>query len=217
MKSTHVFLLAGLILPVLWLSGCSSAYYKTMESFGVEKRDILVDRVREARDSQEGASEQFADALEQFRSVVAFDGGDLEEVYDRLNAEFKRSQAEADEVSDRVSAVESVAEDLFAEWQKELEDYSRADLRRNSETLLKKTRGRYQQMMKAMRRAETSMDPVLDAFQDQVLVLKHNLNAQAIGALGKELGSIERDTARLISDMQKAIAEADAFIESMNP
>ncbi|MBT8048505.1 MAG: DUF2959 domain-containing protein [Xanthomonadales bacterium] len=206
-----------LILPLLLMAGCSSTYYKTMEGFGIEKRDILVDRVEEARDAQDDASEQFADALEQFRSVVAFDGGDLEEVYDRLNAEFERSQAEAEQVSDRVDAVESVAEDLFKEWQKELDEYTRADLRRNSESLLRDTRGRYQQMMKAMRRAEDSMEPVLEAFQDQVLVLKHNLNAQAIGSLRNELGSIERDTARLISEMQKAIAEADSFIQSMNP
>jgi len=204
------------ILMALLLTGCSSTYYKTMESFGVEKREILVDRVEEARDAQDDASEQFADALEQFRSVVAFDGGDLEDVYDDLNAEFKRSQAEAEEVTDRIDSVETVAEDLFAEWQEELGQYKRADLRRNSEALLKKTRGRYQQMMKAMRRAEISMEPVLEAFQDQVLVLKHNLNAQAIGALGKELGGIERDTARLIEEMQKAIAEADSFIASMN-
>jgi len=55
----------------------------------------------------------------------------------------------------------------------------------------------------------------LVAFQDQVLVLKHNLNARAIGALRSELDSIERDTANLIAQMQKAIAEANAFIDSM--
>jgi len=217
MKKVRFLSLAGLILSALLLAGCSSTYYKTMESFGIEKRDILVDRVEEARDSQDDASEQFADALEQFRSVVAFDGGDLEEVYDRLNAEYERCQSEAREVTDRINAVESVAGDLFKEWSDELDDYARADLRRESESLLKKTRSRYEQMIKAMRRAEASMDPVLEAFQDQVLVLKHNLNAKAIGALGKELGSIERDTARLISEMQKAIAEADSFIRTMQP
>lgn len=211
------FSFATMIFLTVSLSACSSTYYKTMESFGLEKRDILVDRVEEARDAQDDASEQFADALEQFRSVVAFDGGDLEQVYDRLNNEYERSQAEAEDVSERINAVESVAEDLFSEWQAELDEYSRADLRRNSETLLKDTRGRYSQMMKAMRRAEGSMAPVLEAFHDQVLVLKHNLNAKAIGALGKELGSIERDTERLISEMQKAIAEADSFIQSMSP
>jgi ElaB/YqjD/DUF883 family membrane-anchored ribosome-binding protein len=197
------------------MGGCSSAYYKTMESFGVEKRDILVDRVEEARDAQDSASEQFASALEQFRATVAVDGGDLEEIYDRLDSEYEGSKAEAEEVSDRIDAVEGVAEDLFREWEQELEQYSRADMRRNSANLMKDTRKRYDKLMASMRRAERSMEPVLDAFHDQVLFLKHNLNARAIGALRNELDSIERDTANLIKQMQKAIAEANAFIDSM--
>ncbi|MBT8064286.1 MAG: DUF2959 domain-containing protein [Gammaproteobacteria bacterium] len=206
---------ASLLLTILMLTACSSAYYKTMEGLGIEKRDILVDRVEDARDAQDEASEQFASALEQFRSVVSVDGGDLEATYDRLNGEYERSRGDAEAVSERIDEVESVAEDLFEEWQAELAEYSRADLRRNSEALLRDTRRRYDQMMVAMRRAERSMEPVLEAFQDQVLALKHNLNARAIGALRNELDSIERETARLIAEMQKAIDEADAFIQSM--
>ena len=205
----------GSVLVLALLGGCSSAYYKTMESFGVEKRDILVDRVEEARDAQDSASEQFASALDQFRATVNFDGGDLEEVYDRLNSEYESSTAEAGDVSERIDAVESVAEDLFNEWEQELDQYSRADMRRTSASLLKDTRTRYGKLMASMRRAERSMEPVLEAFQDQVLFLKHNLNARAIGALRNELDSIERDTANLIKQMQKAIAEANAFIDSM--
>jgi len=206
---------AGSLLILALLGGCSSAYYKTMESFGVEKRDILVDRVEEARDAQDSASEQFASALEQFRATVTVDGGDLEDIYDRLDAEYEKSVAEADDVSERIDAVESVAGDLFREWEQELEQYSRADLRKNSAKLLKDTRSRYGKLMTSMRRAEGSMEPVLAAFHDQVLFLKHNLNARAIGALRNELDTIERDTARLITQMQKAIAEANAFIDSM--
>jgi len=206
---------AGSVLILALLGGCSSAYYKTMESFGVEKRDILVDRVEEARDAQDSASEQFASALEQFRATVTVDGGDLEDIYDRLDAEYEKSVAEADDVSERIDAVENVAGDLFKEWEQELEQYSRADLRKNSARLLKDTRSRYGKLMTSMRRAESSMEPVLAAFHDQVLFLKHNLNARAIGALRNELDTIERDTARLITQMQKAIAEANAFIDSM--
>lgn len=203
------------VLALVLLAACSSAYYKTMESFGVEKRDILVDRVEEARDAQDAASEQFASALEQFRATVNFDGGDLEKIYDRLNSEYESSVSEAEDVSDRIDSVESVATDLFEEWNQELEQYSRKDLRASSARLLKDTRTRYDKLMKSMRRAESSMQPVLDAFHDQVLYLKHNLNARAIGALRNELDTIERDTARLIAQMQKSIAEANAFIDSM--
>lgn len=206
---------AAAICMAALLGACSSAYYKTMEGLGIEKRDILVDRVEDARDAQDSASEQFASALDQFRSTVNFDGGDLDKTYDRLNAEYEKSASEAEEVSERIKSVESVAEDLFNEWEQELEQYSRADLRRKSAALLNDTRKRYKQLMTSMHRAESSMRPVLVAFQDQVLVLKHNLNARAIGALRNELDSIERDTANLIAQMQKAIAEANAFIDSM--
>jgi hypothetical protein len=204
-----------LLLILLALVGCSSTYYKAMEGIGIEMRDILVDRVEDARDAQDDAAEQFASALDQFRSVVAIDGGDLEKVYDKLNREYERSQARAGEVSERIDSIGSVAEDLFEEWEEELGRYSSASLRSDSAALLRDTKSRYRQLMAAMRRAEAAMPPVLEAFEDQVLVLKHNLNARAIGSLRKELGNIERDTASLIAEMQKAIDEANVFIASM--
>ncbi len=205
----------ALLLAAALLAGCSTAYYETMETFGFEKRDLLVDRVEDARDAQDDASEQFTDALDQFRATVNFDGGDLEKTYDRLNREYERSVDQADEVRQRIDDVESVAEDLFKEWEGEIQEYSSAQLKSESQAMLRDTRARYGELMTAMRRAEASMDPVLESFQDQVLVLKHNLNARAIGALKGELASIERDTEVLVAQMQQSIAEADAFIASM--
>ena len=203
------------VLLATALSGCSAAYYGALEQFGIEKRDILVDRVEDARDAQNAAKEQFSSALEQYRSVVTVEGGDLEETYDTINAAYERSEQRAEAVSNRIEAVESVAEDLFDEWEDELDDYSNAGLRRQSESLLGDTRAHYQQVLSAMRRAESAMYPVLTLFQDQVLVLRHNLNARAIGALENELESIERATADLIAEMERAIAEASEFIDSM--
>jgi hypothetical protein len=198
----------------LLLGGCQAAMYQALESVGIEKRDILVDRVEEARDAQTQAKEQFASALDQFRSLVQIEGGELEHTYDRLNAEYERSKGRAEEVTKRIDDVERVAEDLFDEWEDELDEYSNATLRRDSQRLLTDTQRRYGTLIKSMRNAEKSMHPVLNTFQDQVLVLKHNLNAQAIGSLRKELTTIERQTAALIKDMERAIAEANRFIES---
>lgn len=189
--------------------------YNALESVGIEKRDILVDRVAEARDAQSSAKEQFASALEQFRAVVKVEAGELEGVYDRLNGEYERSQARAENVRERVAAVERVSKDLFAEWERELDQYSDPELKRESSRLLEDTRRRYAELIRAMRRAERSMTPVLEVFEDQVLVLKHNLNARAIGSLRKELSEIERQTTALIREMEQSIAEANAFIGSM--
>jgi gas vesicle protein len=208
-------LLASIAFTALTLGGCRSAMYSALESIGIEKRDVLVRRVGDARDAQESAKEQFSSALAQFRSVVKVDGGDLERTYDRLNSEYEGSQARAQAVRERIDAVEQVAEDLFEEWEDELDDYSSPALRSDSQRLLNETRRRYGTLIKTMRRAESSMQPVLEIFQDQVLALKHNLNAQAIGSLRKELASIEKQTSSLVRDMERSIAEANEFIETM--
>jgi len=208
------YFLRGLVATPL-LASCSTAYYRALETVGVEKRDILSDRVEDARDSQSDAKEQFTSALDRYRSVVNVDGGDLEEIYDRLNSELERSQARAQAVKDRVGAVESVADDLFDEWEAEIGDYSDPQLRRRSQQLLTATRTDYRRLMTAMQRAEAAMEPVLTLFNDQVLFLRHNLNARAIGSLQAELDDMERATASLVNEMERSIAEASRFIEAL--
>lgn len=197
------------------LMGCQSAYYSAAEQVGIHKRDILVDRVEDSRDAQQEAEEQFQSALEQFSVLVNFDGGELEEVYEDLNAEYEDSAAAADEVRERIDAVEHVAEALFEEWANEIEEYSNARLKSESQRQLRQTRQRYDGMIKVMRKAESRMDPVLVALKDNVLFLKHNLNAQAIASLKREFRGIEQDVEVLIAEMRKAIASSDAFIDSM--
>ncbi|TBX21767.1 DNA repair protein [Bowmanella sp. JS7-9] len=203
------------LVVLLGLAGCQSAYYATMEKFGIEKRDILVDRVEEAKDAQQDAQQQFSSALEEFSTLINFDGGELQTVYDNLNDQYEASKASAERVSARIDKVESVAGALFDEWQDELEKYSNDRLRRDSQQKLADTRRRYDTLLRSMRRAESKMAPVLSALQDNVLYLKHNLNASAIGALQGEFGGIKRDVDQLIKDMNKAIAESTAFINAM--
>lgn len=200
---------------VLLLSGCSSMYYGAMEKIGIHKREILVDRVEEARDSQEQAKEQFSSALERFSSVLNFQGGDLEDKYLDLKGVLEDSEAQAEEVRDRVAAVEDVAEALFDEWEGELDLYSNASMKRSSEKQLKQTRAHYYKLIGAMNKAVAKIDPVLNPLRDQVLFLKHNLNARAIASLQSELGQIETDVARLIREMEVSIREADAFIRTL--
>ena len=42
---------------------------------------------------------------------------------------------------------------------------------------MRQTRARYDQMIGAMKRAEGKLEPALQPLRDQVLFLKHNLNA----------------------------------------
>ena len=208
--------LAILLLTTFGLLACESMYFGAMEQVGYHKRDILVERVEDVQESQTEAKEQFLSALDQFQQLVTINDQELLRVYKTLNNEFEESKSSAELVSERINAVESVSEALFEEWQDELEQYTNIKLKRESQQKLSSTRQKYTQLMKSMRKAESRMQPVLNAMHDQVLYLKHNLNARAIDSLQGELKSIEQDVSRLIKDMEKSIAESEAFIKSIN-
>jgi hypothetical protein len=209
---------AGLLAPLIRMltARFQRFYFRAIESAGHHKRDILVSRVENARDGLEEAKVQFQNALEKFSALTEFDGGPLEEVYRQLKVEFDYSKSRALAVSDRIDAVQEVAEALFAEWEDELEQYSNRSLRNASRLKLKQTQQMYGQLLSAMRRAESKIGPVLGVFQDQVLFLKHNLNAQAIAHLEGELGSLTVGVSGLITAMERSIDRANSFMHTMN-
>ncbi len=208
-------LTCGMVLLSLTALGCQSVYYDAMEKIGYHKRDLMVSDVEKARDAQQEAKEQFKSALDQFTKTLNIEGGELQDKYDVLNTEYERSEAKAQAVRDRIASVEDVSEALFEEWETELKEYSSTALRKNSQKQLTQTRTQYAQLIKAMKRAESKMEPVLVKFKDQVLFLKHNLNAQTIASLKSELVSVEGNIASLIKELNASIKEADAFIASM--
>jgi len=210
LRSTAYVFFSCLMLLALW--SCSSTYYGAMEKVGIHKRDIMIDRVENARDSQAEAQEQFKSALEQFDSVVKLKETDLKKAYDKLNSEYEDSVAAADEVSSRIDKVESVADALFEEWQDELDLYENKELKRSSKEQLRKTKVRYQEMLKSMLQAEKSMEPVLKIFRDNVLFIKHNLNAQAIGSLKGEFSQLQGEINVLVKRMNTAIESSNKFI-----
>lgn len=189
------------------------AYYQSRESLlGHHKRDIVVVQVDQACESLKESRDQFVDALEKFKSIVRVGEGSLEQRYQHLKRRYDMCRAKADQVSQRILAIEQVSEALFAEWEAELELYSNRALRTRSQQQLKKSRQQYAKLLKTLQTAEGRMQPVLAAFQDQVLFLKHNLNANAIAALRHEFVEIGIDISRLIEAMERTINEASQFV-----
>ncbi len=212
LKLTLILLL--LAVPI-GFSACDTAYITAMDKMGYAKRDLLSSRVKSARDAQADAKKDIQDALDQFGQVVAYQGGDLEATYKKLKSELQNSEDSAETVRNRIEAVENVADSLFSEWKAELGQYSNGDLRRKSEAKLSQTKARYHDMLAAMKRAEQRIDPVLKPLRDQVLYLKHNLNARALAAMKGELVKVDAQVEQLVREMNRSIAEADKFIQTM--
>ncbi len=197
------------------LPACSSVYYKAMEEIGFEKRDLLKRAVKASRNEQKEAGEEFQDALTQLTAMTKFDGGALEKGYDRFKAEFDDCESQARTVRARIKEMDKVAADLFREWEGEITQFTNPSLASDSRQKLAMTRSRYAQVSAALHSSEASMEPVLGQFRDQVLYLKHNLNAAAIGSLRGTADSIQADLARLMTQMNASIAEADRFVQSL--
>lgn len=200
---------------LLSIVGCQSAYYSAMEKVGKHKRDILIDRVESATESQKEAKEEFKSALEQFSALINFDGGELQKQYEISSDQYQASKAAADDVTKRVNAIEDVAEALFDEWHSELEQFTSRSLKRQSQNRYNETQRRYKSLIGSMRNAEKRMQPVLNALKDNMLYLKHNLNAQAIGELKTEYKLIKQDVEQLINEMNHSITKSQTFIDSL--
>jgi predicted nucleic acid-binding Zn-ribbon protein len=208
--------LVGLLLTiVLFACGCRNVYYAAWEKFGVEKRDLLKDRVEDARDEQKEAGEEFKDALTRLKAITGFEGGKLEKAYSDLKSDFEDCSARAEAVRKRIVDMETVADDLFKEWEKEITQISTPSLQASSRQQLQATRDRYQGLRAALQNAERSMTPVLGQFKDYVLYLKHNLNAQAVASLKGEAANIQNEITKLIAQMNQSIAKADEFVKTL--
>lgn len=205
-----------LIMSIALVAGCSTIKYNTLEKVGIHKRDLLVGNVKDTRDAQKDAQEQFQDALERFGNIVEIKDTNLKKAYGKLQDEYEDSKEAADDVSEQIAEVEDVATDLFKEWRQENKTYTDAVLRRDSENKLRDTEARYAEMLKSMKQAEASMQPILASLYDNVLYLKHNLNAQAIGSLRTTFNQLEGDINILVERMNQSIARSNDFISQMN-
>lgn len=206
----------GVVLALfVLLGGCTKAYYAAMEKIGKEKRDILASRIEEGKKDQEKAKQQFATTLEAFQALTGFSGGNLEKTYKKLSGELDSAEKRAKDVRDQIKSIEQVSKDLFSEWGAEIEGMNNARYKAQSRTMLRTTEKRYGVLIGKMNDSARRMEPVLQAFRDQVVFLKHNLNSRAISSLKETGAKLDLEVGGLVKDLEASIQEADAFIATL--
>jgi hypothetical protein len=204
-----------LILLVLLPAACKSTYYKAMQTLGREKRDILVQRIKDAKKDQDQTKQQLQTTMESFQALTGFQGGSLEKSYKRLNSDYESANSQAGKLHDKIQSIDQVSNDLFKEWQGEIAAMDNAKLKTQDNLMLRNAKTRQATYMRAMRRTEDQIAPVLKAFQDQVLFLKHNLNSRAIGSLKGTSATLQGNVADLIQSIDASSQEADKLISSL--
>jgi hypothetical protein len=204
-----------IIIAAVTLGGCTSAYYSAMQKLGKEKRDILVQRVKDSKKDQEETKEKLKTTMESFQALTGFQGGSLEKSYKKLNSDYESAANQVAKLHDRIQSIDKVSGDLFTEWQGEIDQMGNAKLKARSASMLKDAKVRQASYMKAMRTTESRIAPVMSAFHDQVLFLKHNLNARAIGSLKATSATMDTNVTALMKSIDGSMAEADTLITSL--
>jgi chromosome segregation ATPase len=204
-----------LVVLTLLMTGCTSTYYKAMQTLGKEKRDILVSRIKDAKKDQDQTKQQLQTTMESFQALTGFQGGSLEKSYKRLNSDYESADAQARKLHDKIQSIDQVSNDLFKEWQGEIAAMGNARLKAQDTVMLRNAKTRQATYMRAMRRTEDQIAPVLKAFRDQVLFLKHNLNSRAIGSLKGTTVTLQGDVADLVQSIDASSQEADKLISSL--
>jgi len=200
---------------ILLLGGCTSTYYKAMRTLGKEKRDILVARIKDAKKDQDQTKQKLQTTMESFQALTGFKGGSLEKSYNRLNSDYESANSQANKLHDKIESIDQVSNDLFKEWQSEINAMDNGKLKSQDLVMLRNAKTRQATYMRAMHRTEEQIEPVLKAFHDQVLYLKHNLNARAIGSLKNTSAGLQNDVADLVKSIDASSQEADKLISSL--
>jgi hypothetical protein len=154
--------------------------------------------------------------MEKFQELTGFQGGSLEKNYKELNGQYEKAADSAQKLHDRIDSIDQVSSDMFKEWQKEIDGMDNRKLKQQSADMLRQSRLQEATYLKSMRLTEARMTPVLKAFQDQVVFLKHNLNARAIGSLKGTSARISTDVDVLMTQIDGSMAQADALIHSLS-
>lgn len=186
--------------------------YSALEMFGLQKRDLLQREVANARDEQKEATEDFKDALQKLKALYNIPKGPYDDAYEDLNEAYEDAKKQSAEVTQSIKKVETVAGDLFLEWEKEINEIGTPELKVASAQSLNKTKKKYSEMITTLKSSEKRISPILSKLKDHVLYLKHKLNAKAIGALQGESMRIQVQIEQLVEDINKAVKAADQFI-----
>jgi len=193
-----------------------SALRTTLGSSSSNTRALLVSRVQDARKTQVGAKAQFEATYDLFKQLTEYRTGELEDLYDGFRDEIDSCEDYLEEVGTRISGIENVSVQLFTKWGEELQEITDPALRELSQERLEETVSRYESLVDSLRSTQDKMTPIVTAFSDHVLFLKHDLNAQAIAALNDSVKRVEKDISSLFGVMQSSIKKADAFVASMS-
>ncbi len=207
---------AGTIaIGVLGMLGCrTGAYYSAMDKVGYERREILADRLQDARASQLEAKEQLGRALSSLRRIDTVPVSGLEDLHADLKHQAGDTKDALNDLRSNIASVDSVARSMFSQWGDDLARINDDTVRRQSAAKMRETQQDYNQLSASLRDTEHRLANVVPALQDQVIVLETSLRAGIRPGKTATLQEVRDQVSSLIEDLQGSIDRTQHFIDA---
>jgi hypothetical protein len=115
-------------------------------------RHTLVQPIKYANKKQQQTKHQLHTTMESFQALTGFQGGSLEKSYKRLNSDYESAASQAGKLHDKIQSIDQVSNDLFKEWQGEINAMDNGKLKSQDTVMLRNAKSRQASYMRAMRR-----------------------------------------------------------------
>ena len=200
----------SLLLMFYMLTGYSAA--QALDSPNLQP---LLERVTQAVAAQRAAVEQFQTDRQALLALANSEEVDLKPPYRALFHAYNDSVVMVVAVSSAVANVDQTASEIFREWEEEIEVYTDAGLKAQSQANFASTQQSYENMIRSLRQSEAKLDPAVAALKANVTHFKYQLNASGLASRKPELLALEQELAGLIDMLNASIASCDAFAKSV--
>lgn len=197
------------VLTAVTLSGCATS--------GPKETAKLVSHVEDSRRALQVAEAQIRSTFETAYALDRTERGNLQSDFQRLNGEIKLSNEKLEEFRKHIAALDKISASYFTAWAAELDKYQTEEFRARSESRLEETRGRYNELLTAMQRANEKFTPFIAKLHDLSLYLSYNLNPTGVASVKENVDAINYDATDLYTAIDAAVRQADVFADSMAP
>ncbi len=203
------------LAATLALSACRTAGGPDRGPAKVEELVTWVERMHVETELTRQRTDEVVEAL---RDLVAPDSSvDPAQAYATYLEAIERVDEQTTRLRDTYEPMQKASGPVFAQWQKDLDQFHSDSLRNRSEERLAATKGRFEAIVAAAGPALQQADELLKSFRDHALFLGHDFNAASLAAIEQDLVAVTDLAGQVDRGLAESMAASQDYVENAAP
>lgn len=141
-------------------------------------------------------------------------GGDALESYARFEDAVERVEQQQERMRLRAEPMVRTANQVFASWTEDLDEYTSQALKQHSQARLDETRARYEAILVELEPARAGYAQLAGVLRDMALFLKHDFNAAAVKEIQREVSGLANQVVKLDRRFVNCQQAAQEYVRS---